>query len=91
MHTHSPEPLVGLQDLVKKHLEQYFSVQKGVLMAGDLYETVMNEIEKPLFIQTLQAVGGNQTRAAQVLGINRNTLRKRLAELGITEGAKNRA
>ena len=45
---------------------------------GDLYEQVMSRVEKPLFELVMEAVKGNQVRAAKVLGINRNTLRERL-------------
>jgi len=50
---------------------------------GTLYHGALAEFEKPLFCHALKLTGGNQVKAAQVLGINRNTLRKRLAELDI--------
>lgn len=51
--------------------------------AGTVYETALAAFERPLFIEVLRGTGGNQLRAAQLLGINRNTLRKRLSELEI--------
>ena len=51
--------------------------------AGALYDEALAAFEKPLFLHALSQTGGNQLRAAHLLGINRNTLRKRLAELGI--------
>jgi two-component system nitrogen regulation response regulator GlnG len=51
--------------------------------AGALYDEGLAAFEKPLFLHALSQTGGNQLRAAHLLGINRNTLRKRLAELGI--------
>lgn len=51
--------------------------------AGAVYDQALAAFERPLFIEVLKETGGNQLRAAQVLGINRNTLRKRLGELGI--------
>src|SRR5690606_12809542 len=48
---------------------------------GTLYHEALAAFEKPLFEHALRATGGNQLRAAQLLGINRNTLRKRLDEL----------
>ncbi len=51
---------------------------------GTLYDTALAAFERPLFLHALATTGGNQLRAAQLLGINRNTLRKRLAELEIT-------
>jgi two-component system nitrogen regulation response regulator GlnG len=50
---------------------------------GAVYDQALAAFERPLFIEVLKETGGNQLRAAQVLGINRNTLRKRLGELGI--------
>ena len=50
---------------------------------GQIYDAVMAEIERPLFAYALRVTGGNQLRAARLLGINRNTLRKRLTDLGI--------
>ncbi|MET1754536.1 sigma-54 dependent transcriptional regulator [Novosphingobium sp. RD2P27] len=51
--------------------------------SGSIYETALAAFERPLFAQVLQQTGGNQLRAAQALGINRNTLRKRLADLAL--------
>lgn len=51
--------------------------------SGEIYAKAMAAFEKPLFIHMLDTTGGNQLRAAQMLGINRNTLRKRLVELDI--------
>lgn len=50
---------------------------------GELYHGALAELEKPLFAHALARTGGNQLRAARLLGINRNTLRKRLTELGL--------
>ncbi len=51
--------------------------------AGSVYDEALAAFERPLFAHVLAETGGNQLRAAQLLGINRNTLRKRLGELGI--------
>ena len=51
--------------------------------AGRVYDEALAAFERPLFAEVLRETGGNQLRAAQVLGINRNTLRKRLSELGL--------
>jgi two-component system nitrogen regulation response regulator GlnG len=50
---------------------------------GQVYDAALAAFERPLFCEVLADTGGNQLRAAQVLGINRNTLRKRLVELAI--------
>ena len=52
--------------------------------SGEVYGAVLAAFERPLFLRVLAQTGGNQLRAAQVLGINRNTLRKRLQDLRIT-------
>ena len=51
---------------------------------GDVYDAALAAFERPLFLNILAQTSGNQLRAAQTLGINRNTLRKRLSELGIS-------
>ena len=50
---------------------------------GRLYRAVVAQIERPLFVAVLAASRGNQLEAARILGINRNTLRKRLRLLGL--------
>ena len=50
---------------------------------GTVYDSALAAFERPLFAQVLRVTGGNQLRAAQMLGINRNTLRKRLGELAL--------
>ena len=73
----------GISGSVARHLSDYFRAHRGRLPAVGLYDRVLREIEKPLISQTLDATGGNQIRAAAVLGLNRNTLRKKIRELGI--------
>lgn len=51
--------------------------------SGSIYDKALAAFERPLFVEVLKETGGNQLRAAQLLGINRNTLRKRLGDLGI--------
>jgi nitrogen regulation protein NR(I) len=55
----------------------------GGLESGDIYAMVLNRVEKPLITLVLKKTGGNQVRAAQLLGINRNTLRKKIKEFAI--------
>lgn len=57
----------------------------GLPEAG-LYDRLLGEIERPLILRTLEATRGNQIRAAAVLGINRNTLRKKIQALSIPTG-----
>jgi Fis family transcriptional regulator len=64
-------------------LESYFATLNGH-KPGQLYDLVLREVEEPLFKAVLEYVAGNQSRAADVLGINRGTLRKKLREFGLS-------
>jgi two-component system nitrogen regulation response regulator GlnG len=77
------EGAVTLSALVERNLASYFAGQPGGVPPVGLYDRVLADIERPLFQLTLAATKGNQMRAAEVLGLNRNTLRKRLHDLGI--------
>ena len=81
--TPAGEGPVSLATLVERNLASYFASQPGGVPPTGLYDRVLAEIERPLFQLTLAATRGNQMRAAEVLGLNRNTLRKRLHDLGI--------
>jgi two-component system nitrogen regulation response regulator GlnG len=74
---------VTLSGLVERSLASYFASQPGGVPPAGLYDRVLADMERPLFTLTLAATGGNQMRAAEILGLNRNTLRKRLQDLGI--------
>jgi two-component system nitrogen regulation response regulator GlnG len=80
----------GLAGVVERHLKEYFAAHKGGLPAAGLYQRVLREIERPLIRLTLGATRGNQIKAAHLLGLNRNTLRKKIRELEIpvVRGAK---
>ena len=73
----------GLAGAVERHIIEYFAAHKGGLPAAGLYDRVLREVERPLIVQTLGATRGNQIRAAHLLGLNRNTLRKKIRELDI--------
>lgn len=72
-------------DLVYRRLEPVVRQLGG--SATDLYRTVVAQVERPLIVLALQRTGGNQLQAAQLLGINRNTLRKKIVEHGIDPAA----
>ncbi len=68
---------------VAKHLRRYFDLHGGVLPPAGLYNRILREVETPLIEIALDATGGNQAKCADLLGINRNTLRKKITELDI--------
>ena len=71
-----------LSSTVRKMMKQYFKDLDGEKPSG-IYNMVVNCVEKPLLEVVMNHAQGNQTRAAELLGINRNTLRKKLQEHGI--------
>ena len=73
----------GLGASVESHLRAYFEAHGDGLPTPGLYQRVLREVERPLIRLTLRATRGNQLRAAAVLGLNRNTLRKKITELDI--------
>jgi Fis family transcriptional regulator len=68
--------------VVRRAIEGYFKDLDGEKASG-VYDMVINCVEKPLLESVLHRVRGNQTHAAQMLGLNRNTLRKKMKSLGI--------
>ena len=68
---------------IEYHLSQYFTAHGEDLPPAGLYDRVLRELEKPLINLSLAATRGNQLRAADLLGLNRNTLRKKIRELDI--------
>ena len=83
------EPLMGMGDgdklsaSVAKHLRRYFDLHGGVLPPPGLHTRILREVETPLIEIALDATGGNQAKCADLLGINRNTLRKKITDLDI--------
>jgi len=73
----------GLAKSIEERMDTYFSAHDGRLPATGLYDRVIREVERPLIVATLQATRGNQVKAADVLGLNRNTLRKKIRDLDI--------
>ncbi|MBI1778834.1 MAG: nitrogen regulation protein NR(I) [Proteobacteria bacterium] len=73
----------GLSQAVERHLRGFFAAHKDGLPASGLYDRVLREVERPLITLSLSATRGNQIRAAELLGLNRNTLRKKIRELEI--------
>ena len=68
---------------IGKHLRRYFDLHGGTLPPPGLYQRILREVELPLIEIALDATGGNQAKCAELLGINRNTLRKKITDLDI--------
>lgn len=83
------EPLRGGGDgeklavSVSRHLQRYFDLHGGALPPPGVYQRILREVETPLIEIALDATGGNQAKCADLLGINRNTLRKKITDLDI--------
>ncbi|MDA1107771.1 MAG: DNA-binding transcriptional regulator Fis [Proteobacteria bacterium] len=81
-HGKSPPPCdvrvnKPLRDCIRAALETYFKDLDGH-QAGDLYQMVICEVEQPLLKSVMEHTRGNQSKAAEILGLNRSTLRKKL-------------
>lgn len=77
------DPSRPLSDAVEQHLQRYFDLHGDQLPPPGLYERVLREVERPLIQIALDACNGNQLRCADLLQINRNTLRKKVNDLNI--------
>jgi two-component system nitrogen regulation response regulator GlnG len=78
-----PKSEDGLSSAIERHLTAYFASFGTELPPPGLYHRVLREMEQPLLSVTLAATRGNQIRAADLLGVNRNTLRKKIRDLDI--------
>lgn len=73
----------GLSACIEEKLEEYFKALGDSLPSSNLYTVIIEEVEKPLLKLALLKVDGNQVRASEMLGLNRNTLRKKLIHYNI--------
>ncbi|WP_103074962.1 DNA-binding transcriptional regulator Fis [Lysobacter silvestris] len=78
-------PRTPLRDHVASSISRYLRDLDGCGVS-DLHAVVLREVEVPLFVEVLSHCDGNQSRAADMLGIHRATLRKKLREYGIDNG-----
>ena len=79
----APAEPESMAQSVERHLRAYFASHKDGLPASGVYDRVIAEVERPLIRLALAATRGNQIKAAALLGLNRNTLRKKIRELEI--------
>ena len=93
----APPPAIGaeeqgsFEDVVRRRLQPFVESMAASIGAhgeGDLHQTVLAMVEKPLIELALEQTGGNQVRAAKLLGLNRNTLHARLKALGLLKAEK---
>ena len=71
-----------VSECVRRSLERYFRDLDGE-QPGDVYQMVLGQVERPMLEVVMRHANGNQTLAAEMLGINRNTLRRKLADLDL--------
>jgi two-component system, NtrC family, nitrogen regulation response regulator GlnG len=79
----APEASADLSEAVERYLSDYFMSFGQELPPAGLYTRILRKVESPLITAALAATRGNQIRAADLLGVNRNTLRKKIRDLGI--------
>ncbi|MGV8893319.1 MAG: helix-turn-helix domain-containing protein [Burkholderiaceae bacterium] len=72
----------SIQEVVQHSLEKYFE-DLGELLPSNVYDMVVLSVEKPMLTVVMARAEGNQSSAAAMLGINRNTLRKKLQQHGL--------
>lgn len=73
----------GLQACIEEALDEYFAHLDGERPCGQLYYVVLAEVEQALLSRMLRETGANQRRAAELLGLSRNTLRKKIQAYGL--------
>ena len=72
----------SIEDVVELKISRFLD-QIGTFYPENVHDLLMSKVEKPLLVQILRRVGGNQVQAAKILGINRNTLRKKIKLYGL--------
>ncbi|MDO4906652.1 Fis family transcriptional regulator [Neisseria sp.] len=78
------QPPPDIARCIEQNLQQYFRDLGGEAACG-VYDMVLEQVEKPLLQCVMAECGGNQSKAAAVLGLNRNTLRKKLVQYGLLD------
>ena len=75
---------LSIGQAVEHYLQRYFAAFGSDLPPAGLYQRILSEVEFPLVLASMTATRGNQIKAADLLGLNRNTLRKKIRELGVS-------
>ncbi len=83
----APLEETSFEDMVRAKLVEFLRKMDGYPIEG-LYQQVLDRVERPLLSVIMEYTGNNQVKAAEILGLNRNTLRRKLAERGIRAQAK---
>ena len=73
----------SLSQAIERHLRKYFEAHRNDFPASGVYGQILREMERPLITLCLEVTDGNQVKASEILGLNRNTLRKKIRELDI--------
>jgi two-component system nitrogen regulation response regulator GlnG len=87
----APTGNISIAQAVERYLQTYFASFGREMPPPGLYQRILAEVEYPLVLASMTATRGNQIKAAELLGLNRNTLRKKIRELGVNvyRGARN--
>lgn len=78
-----PKTELSLSSIISERLTDFFGSHKGSSLPINLYDIIIEQVERPLIIETLKLAKGNQLKAAEILGLNRNTLRKKITTFDI--------
>ncbi len=74
----------SISETVAQAVRQYFELLDGE-QTTNLYQIILHEVEKPLLAVVLEQTGGNQSKSAEILGLNRGTLRKKLIQYDLID------
>ena len=75
----------GLGAVVEKHLRRFYASTADAVELTNVYDAVIDEVERRLIAVTLDVAGGNRLKTAKILGLNRNTLLKKMRRLNLDE------
>ena len=73
----------SLTEALESHIDRFYEMHEGQMPDSGLYNRIIDEVERVLISRTIKYSGNVQSQAAKILGINRNTLRKKIKDLGL--------